>query len=122
MGVCGALYLAATISLGDLLLNALALEIVLSLDELAFEVFAPSSIKALTSLIAPLPRPRSPAWRGLDMKPLAALLVINAAVFGVWWSILRPQPWLLLEARSLLCDGDLDFIMTCDKAGLVVAY
>jgi hypothetical protein len=56
------------------------------------------------------------------MKPLAALLVINAAVFGVWWSILRPQSELLLEARSLLCDGDLDFIMTCDKAGLMVAY
>ncbi|CAK0902830.1 unnamed protein product [Prorocentrum cordatum] len=123
LATCGALYLAATISLGDLLLNAVALErIVISLDELAFEVFAPSSMRALISLIAPLPRPPSPALRGLDARPVVSLFAIGAGVAGVWWSVLLPQVEILETARSALCDGDLDFIVTCDKTGVVVAY
>ncbi|KAJ1483626.1 hypothetical protein T484DRAFT_1799708 [Baffinella frigidus] len=37
----GTMFLAATISLSDLLLNAVALEFVLSVDELLFEALAP---------------------------------------------------------------------------------
>ncbi|CAK0861782.1 unnamed protein product [Prorocentrum cordatum] len=91
LAVCGTLYLAATLSLGDLLLNALALEIVLSLDELTFDVLAPRSVRLLLSSMAPLAKPRSRSWRGLDGRPVLALAVIGVSMYGVFQFILRDQ-------------------------------
>lgn len=122
LAVCGTLYLASTISLGDLLLNALALEVVLSLDELSFDVLAPRSVRLLISSIAPLPKPRSRTWRGLDGRPIAATVIVVVALSSVYHCILRDQSKLLEEARHELCGGDLDFIATVDQTGLVVAY
>lgn len=122
LAVCGTLYLASTISLGDLLLNALALEIVLTLDELTFEVLIPHSFRLMISSLAPLPKPPSRAWRGLDARPVAASIAIVAGAVCVHLFVLRDQSQLLQDAREALCGGNWDFIATIDQTGMVVAY
>lgn len=122
LAVCGTFYLAATLSLGDLLLNALALEIVLSLDELTFDVLAPRSVRLLISSMAPLAKPRSRAWRGLDGRPVFALAFMSVAMYSVFAFILREQSSTLEKAREELCGGNQDFIATIDNTGLVTAF
>ncbi|CAK0830355.1 unnamed protein product [Prorocentrum cordatum] len=122
LAICGTLYLASTISLGDLLLNALALEVVLSLDELTFEVLAPRSIRLLISSMAPLAKPASPAWRGLDGRPVVASAAIAVGLSLVYGLILREQSQVLMDAREAICGGNLDFIASVDQNGMVVAF
>ena len=47
----GTQYLVYTIAVEELLLNAVALEFVLSLDEMLFEVFSPTHLLALVSRV-----------------------------------------------------------------------
>lgn len=122
LAICGTLYLATTISLGDLLLNALALEVVLSLDELTFDVLAPRSIRLMISSMAPLAKPPSSAWRGLDGKPLAAIAAIAVGLLLVSELKLKEQSRILKDARDAVCSGDLDFVAGVDQNGMVVAY
>lgn len=56
LALCGSLYIIYTVSLQDLLLNCSALCIVVDLDELIFEAFAPSRTRALLTHLKPVPR------------------------------------------------------------------
>lgn len=118
---CGTFFLAYTISLGDLLLNAVALTIVLSLDELIFSTLAPISARVLVQSMAPLPKKPRTHCRGLDFKPVIALVFIVAAATVVNTSLLIPQIEILERARSAICGGNLDFVAGVDQYGLVVA-
>jgi len=118
---CGTFYLVATISVGDLLLNALALEIVLGLDELIFSTMAPISARVLVQSMEPLPRKSSILCRGLDFKPAVALIFIVAATGCVNTWLLVPQTEILEQARDAICGGNLNFIAGADQYGLVNA-
>ena len=72
--VSGAQWLSYETDLGNLLLNAVALEFVLNVDELIFEALAPHALARLIERCAaePLPLPAPAAWRGLDSRTLAS--------------------------------------------------
>jgi hypothetical protein len=118
----GTLYLASTISVGDLLLNALALEIVLNLDELVFAVLAPLPVRRLVKLMNPLPRPKSYLWHGLDPKPVCGLLFVVALGIVMVYGPLETLNIQLQEAREAICGGNLDFIAGLNELGMVTAF
>jgi hypothetical protein len=118
---CGTLYLVPTISLGDLILNAAALEIVLHMDELMFSVFAPVSVRRLIQSMEPLPAGRSATCCGLDAKPVLALLFNMVGMVCVITMALNPQIELMERAREALCGGNLYFVAGVDQTGMVHA-
>ena len=59
--------------------------------------------------MAPLPRPRGRRWRGLDVKPVLALLFMLSLGVLVMVLALEPLREQLNEARDTLCGGHLDF-------------
>eukprot|EP01047_Picozoa_sp_COSAG01_P010861 COSAG01_NODE_469_length_16584_cov_10.725265_7_plen_423_part_00 len=61
----GTLFLALhTVAIGDLLLNALALEFIFSLDDLLFEALAPARVRRIVDQAQPLAPPPSPLGAG----------------------------------------------------------
>ena len=57
-GSYGSVYLARTVDVGELLLNAVTLEFVMGIDELLFESLAPKRARAIIKKLRPLPRAR----------------------------------------------------------------
>lgn len=57
-----------TVSISDILLNAMALECVLFVDELIFETVAPVSVQKIPEELEELPLPPSRLWSGLDLR------------------------------------------------------
>jgi hypothetical protein len=119
--VCGTLWLAHTISLSDLILNAAALEIVLTMDELMFSVFAPITARRLIESLEPLPMGRRTTCLGLDAKPAAALSLTTVGLVYIYLAFLSPQIEMMESAREALCGGNLNFVAGVDQTGLVFA-
>mmetsp|Transcript_36411 Transcript_36411/g.97292 ORF Transcript_36411/g.97292 Transcript_36411/m.97292 type:complete len:755 (-) Transcript_36411:467-2731(-) len=120
----GCLFLAYEISLGDLLLNTVALEFVLSVDELIFEALVPTTVKQLVESAAPLAAVRAraldgPRWRGLDTRAALTIGTVATMLGAVLGLILLPQRNLLVQARDALCAGDRDFVFTLDGLGSI---
>lgn len=107
----GLSFLVHTISLTDLVLNAMALECVLSLDELIFEAFAPSPVMMFLSSLAGLPSPEWCFAKGADLHAIIGF-------FGSAIVLLATVPqWLANEVKNLnavshaLCGGDTKFVV-----------
>ena len=115
--IYGTLFLAYEVDLGDLLLNAVALEFVINIDELLFEVFAPTRAKLVLSSFAPFQLPKPPTWRGLDArKPLTALFVAVCLIITMS-EIVMPQREILAGVWDAVCAGERDFVYAVDGAG-----
>ena len=126
LGVCvvlalwGCEFLVHTISIEDLLLNAVALEFVLNIDELLFAALAPSRVLRLIDAVRPLPVPRvlERHWRGADLRAMISLLVVGGALVGFGHGVLSPSVGTLTRAADALCGGDVEFVTTVDGAGI----
>jgi len=109
------MWLAYTIRLGDLLLNAAALHLVIELDELMYDAFATPKARLIIKQCKPLP-----TWRGKP-NPLISFLFIAVVISVTQITILSPQERLLEDAQEAICGGNLDFVLSVDQAGVVVA-
>ena len=126
LGVCvmlavfGCEFLVHTVSIADLLLNAVALEFVLNLDELIFEALAPSCVLRVVEDAEPLQVPRALRrnWRGLDLRASLTLLTVCGSLFGIVVGTLIPNVATLTRASDALCGGDIEFVTTVDGAGV----
>jgi hypothetical protein len=114
----GCLFLAYTASVPDLLLNMVALEFIISTDELMFASLAPSLAKFLVDAAEPFHIPQGRAWRGLDVRMCATLCGVVAFVTAIFVAVVSPQVSLLVSARDALCAGDVDFVYTHDGLGV----
>ena len=125
-GVCvllamyGCEFLVHTISIGDLLLNAVALEFVLNMDELIFEALAPSRVLRLVDTTKPLAVPKAMErhWRGFDLRAATTLLAVGGTVAAFVFVMLIPNVTTLTLASDALCGGDIEFVTTVDGAGV----
>mmetsp|Transcript_30157 Transcript_30157/g.70369 ORF Transcript_30157/g.70369 Transcript_30157/m.70369 type:complete len:936 (-) Transcript_30157:207-3014(-) len=95
LGLVGALFYAGTqflvndIRVDDLLLNAVALEFILNIDELIFEALAPEpSVKILENL-QPITTTRLATIRGLELKAFALSVVLVVGVIAVRLTLLE---------------------------------
>ena len=113
----GALYIIHTPSVPDLLLNAVALEIIISIDEIVYEALVPRRYKRFVSNMAGLPL--APVrWKDLDVQATATLAVVFTLLAAFVAIFIIPQQLDFLSARDALCSGDLDFVVTLDGAGV----
>jgi len=118
---CGVLFLAFTITVSDLLLNAAALIIVLELDELFFKSLAPRRARDFLGNLNPIPQPAVWSRGGLNKRPVLHLLFMFVVVIVVEIGLLEPQGTTLWMARDEVCGGHLDFLAAPDQSGVIIA-
>ena len=82
MLIQGANYLSFTIAMGDLLLNAVALEFVINTDELFFSSLAPARAKRVLRMTQGFKLAAVKTFQGLDLECLWELLFL---VFAMVW-------------------------------------
>ena len=116
----GSLFLPVTIELGDLVLNTVALEFVLGVDELIFTSLAPTKVQVYVDSHKGHAVPKARHWKGLESR---TVLTVGGCVGLVLYFILgvvMPQTRQLVEARDALCAGDRDFVIAEDGFGVPV--
>ena len=114
----GASFVARTVSLSDLLLNAVALEFIIQMDELIFAALAPAMTAKLVDELEPLPLPPRPTRRGLDGGACACLAVLVVVLSATYATTLRDQVDLFVDARDAICAGERSFVYSLDGFGL----
>jgi len=121
LGLCGLWYLTYTTIIQDLLLNAAALNIILDLDELIFWALAPDHARRIIMSLQPLPQPRPRRFGGCSLWSLFSMVAL-ATVIGASIHFLQSQGEVLREAKLAVCGGNLDFVATVDRSGVVIAH
>ena len=116
--IFGCFFLVYTVSVAELLLNTVALEFVLNVDELIFSI-APARVLHVYSTASALRVPPSASWKGLDMRTGSLFLTVVAVLGTIVSTSLLPQTSTLVAARDALCAGDIDFVYTRDGMGAV---
>lgn len=114
LGLCmlfaGLQFLIYTTALEDLVLNTVALECVLGIDELLFATLAPVSMHNLIVSLEAIPLPPVSHWKGFDLHAGLGSLCITvtiAAAVPIW---LFPEVDNLQRARAALCKGNQNFV------------
>ena len=114
----GTEYLVHTIGVEDLLLNAVALEFIMSTDELIYDALCPLRAKHLVENTIGLrvPSTKNIRWDGRSLVSLA--LVIGQMAWA--GTILIPQLDVLQGVKDAICAGDQAFVYGIDGMGTVV--
>mmetsp|Transcript_4257 Transcript_4257/g.14453 ORF Transcript_4257/g.14453 Transcript_4257/m.14453 type:complete len:302 (-) Transcript_4257:55-960(-) len=108
-----------SIKTGDLILNAVALGIVLDIDE-AFFTLVPARTRNFMSGLAPLPgAPREHHWRGVDVQCAILTITILCWIPGDFILGLLPLQHGIQDAQRALCGGKLDFVYALDPNAFV---
>eukprot|EP00928_Gymnodinium_smaydae_P045615 TRINITY_DN30384_c0_g1_i1.p1 TRINITY_DN30384_c0_g1~~TRINITY_DN30384_c0_g1_i1.p1 ORF type:complete len:1011 (+),score=159.48 TRINITY_DN30384_c0_g1_i1:156-3188(+) len=114
----GTKYLVYTMTYEDMLLNALALEFVINLDEFLFESLGPIVAKRFVAKLQPLPMKPWPHIRGADcMSLLLPILVI----VGIWITYARQLETHidnLRQAQKIICGGNTDFLFATNEVNM----
>ncbi|CAJ1371006.1 unnamed protein product [Effrenium voratum] len=116
----GTVFLVYTVSVTDLILNAVALGIILEIDDLIFDALATTPGRHLVHHLEPLPMPSFPRWRGADVKSLSMSLLIPGLVCLVYFTMLALMVENLREVAEQLCGGTHNFVWSVDKRGVTV--
>jgi hypothetical protein len=116
--IYGSLYLVYTTSMGDLLLNAVALEFIMNMDELIFEALAPFHVKSLVAGAECLAKLSWKKWHGLDLHCVTTIIASFSTVAVFFIFVLHPFVDILVETRDAICAGDVEFVFTTDGAGV----
>eukprot|EP00930_Biecheleria_cincta_P100396 TRINITY_DN92034_c0_g1_i1.p1 TRINITY_DN92034_c0_g1~~TRINITY_DN92034_c0_g1_i1.p1 ORF type:complete len:795 (+),score=110.54 TRINITY_DN92034_c0_g1_i1:341-2386(+) len=115
--VVGAFWLANTLNVENLVLNAAALEFVMTLDELVYKAIVPDLVKALRNNAVKLPPPPADWQRyckctvsGIDPAPVFRFGLAMLALTGFFVGVLYPQQVEIRTLHETLCGGDLEFV------------
>lgn len=104
--VNGVQFLVRTVSLADLLMNAIALEFVLNIDEMLFASLAPFNTVRLLGAMERLPFQHKYHWSGVDLVSfLMAMLTVTVVLISipVW---LMPSIATLDATLNALCGSE----------------
>jgi len=119
MLITGCMYLAYTSSMEDLLINAVALEVVLLVDELVFVATAPGRARHLISNAMPLELMPWRSWKGLDLHSGSVFPVLLILLIVVVSTTLNPHVTMMETAHDAMCKNLQNFGYATDKLGLV---
>lgn len=117
LGFVGSSFLTATATMGDLILNCMALEVVLNVDELLYTALAPAFIKHVISNLEPMPlggNHHSAFYRSMPASRLGMLFVL---LLTVWFSQVAPALSVMERVRDELCAGSTNFVFRQDLSG-----
>mmetsp|Transcript_27699 Transcript_27699/g.79557 ORF Transcript_27699/g.79557 Transcript_27699/m.79557 type:complete len:812 (+) Transcript_27699:47-2482(+) len=123
LAVVGIHFLSVTTSMGDLLLNALALAFIVEIDNMIFAGFAPQRVKAIVRSVAPIAFPperhrRRCRLRGLSTLPKVCLVLV--VLMLVYHFYISPFYWRMNQAYEILCSGDRNFVYAVNAATKLV--
>eukprot|EP00931_Biecheleriopsis_adriatica_P027038 TRINITY_DN16337_c1_g1_i3.p1 TRINITY_DN16337_c1_g1~~TRINITY_DN16337_c1_g1_i3.p1 ORF type:complete len:719 (-),score=64.31 TRINITY_DN16337_c1_g1_i3:125-2281(-) len=106
--VSGSAWLAHTLEVEDLVLNAVALEAIFHVDKLLFAAAIPSRLQRKVQSLEPVKVPMR-RWR--NHVELGVLLVFFTVLAPLTWAtLIRPTYDNLLEVKQLYCSGTLNFV------------
>lgn len=111
----GTCFLVYTIDVTELILNAVALEIILRVDELLFEALATNSARHLIRTLQPVPMATVPQWHGVDLKAVVMSVLIPLALLVVYILMLDPMAGDLDGLYHAFCGGNKDFMWAVSK-------
>lgn len=115
----GTQYLVYTIAIEELLLNAVALEFVMKLDELIFESLAPTHVRRIVQRTVGFTLPTNHV-SGIDRRTVLSCLVVIAQMSWGVATYMVPQLIILESVKGAICGGDRDFVYAIDGMGVVV--
>jgi hypothetical protein len=107
--VSGSWFLVVTISLEDIILNTIALDFILSIDEMLFVTMFPTKTKKLIELMKVL-RTRKPNTNsGVDLSSLVMLVLSVGFVAVMCGLVMIPHMSDMQTAKDELCAGRQEF-------------
>ena len=109
MIIVGTTFLVYTIEVEELILNAVALEIVLDIDDLVFDALCTVPARFMMRNLEPVSLPKIPRRKGLDVKAGINTCLMPIMGIVVYFTMLAPMVETLLDAQHALCGGNLDF-------------
>jgi len=108
-----------SIDAGDLILNAVALEVVLAVDQ-AFFALAPCNAKNLIHALEPLPAAQHEIqYKGLDLRTCFFTLCFLGALAFMGLHEILPMVGRIEDAYEILCGGNANFTYGVDAMYLV---
>jgi len=117
--IMGCRYLAYTSSMQDLLLNAVALEVVMNIDELVFGAIAPNRVRQAMAIIAPMKTNFWPKLKPWELKSVGICVLLVGTVLWVRLTVLQEHIDNLKDAHTELCGGLQSFTVVTDRLGMV---
>ena len=112
--LCTAQFLVYEIDLGTLMLDSVALDFVLSMDELIFASLAPARAKRLLRELSGFKLKPRKTWSGLDGRTLMMLLLVCAAMVWATLQYVTEQLDTLRRVQAAICYGDTQFVYALD--------
>jgi hypothetical protein len=107
--LAGAMFLAVTTSIEDILLNAVALEFVLNIDELLFLSLAPMKTRRFLLLLKHIPSKHGAVFKGLDRNLMcAATFTVSFLAYAVI-ALMMPEMDRMKDAKNEMCSGFKEF-------------
>ena len=116
----GTFFLVYTVSVTELILNAVALGIILDIDDLLFDALATTPGRHLVHQLDALPMPSLPRVRGADAKSVSMSIGIPFLTILVYFTMLGPFVGTLQDVSSAMCGGNLGFVWNADKRRVVL--
>jgi hypothetical protein len=117
----GCQWLVYTMSVSDLLLNAVALQFVLDLDEYLFAALSPWRITSVVKSMEPI-RLRALTSRAGEFRSLCSLLISILFTVLVVTTYYLPFRENLLQLEREVCGGATDFVIHESPVGIPVSY
>ncbi|CAK8991449.1 unnamed protein product [Durusdinium trenchii] len=113
--IVGTTFLVYTVSVTELILNAVALGIILDIDDLLFDALATTPGRHLVHQLDPLPMPSMPRIRGADAKSVFMSVFIPGLTILVYYFMLEPFVGTLTQVKTAMCGGNQNFVWSTDK-------
>ncbi|CAJ1335390.1 unnamed protein product [Effrenium voratum] len=107
LAITGCQYLAQTVNLSDIVLNAVALAFVLDVDELVADVFLTENLRSLLSKVEPLSCGKPHRW--FPAKDIIRYVITAGLVITSLFVWLSPFNLSVQAAAMALCSGHQDF-------------
>eukprot|EP00930_Biecheleria_cincta_P048561 TRINITY_DN33848_c0_g1_i1.p1 TRINITY_DN33848_c0_g1~~TRINITY_DN33848_c0_g1_i1.p1 ORF type:complete len:911 (-),score=147.19 TRINITY_DN33848_c0_g1_i1:62-2794(-) len=114
--VVGAVFLAYTSNMEELLLNTVALEFILQIDETLYPVILPRRTRCIFASLAPMET--SLTWMGRrgTVAVLCRYLLVAVSLVIMNVCVIVPFRQSLEDAATMLCGGNRDFVVTQNLA------
>jgi len=118
--IVGTFFLVYTVSVTELILNAVALGIILDIDDLLFDALATTPGRHLVHQLDALPMPSLSRFRGADAKSVFMSICIPCLTIVVYLTMLGPFVGVLQDVSTTMCGGNLGFVWQVDKRRVVL--
>ena len=107
--VAGVLWLARTTSIEELMLNAVALNAILDVDEFLFAGMTPIKIQHAIQDLEPINVRYS--YQRSQIESMVHFIAVVATVLSSYLFLLVPLCETMIDVKRELCDGNRDFVV-----------